>query len=34
MNTLKRVGTWAFLISSTLLLAACRANLGNFFDLY
>jgi hypothetical protein len=30
----KRIGTWALLTATTLLMTACRANLGNFFDLY
>lgn len=34
MKHLKAIQTWTFLATATLLLSACRANLGNLFDLY
>jgi hypothetical protein len=34
MKKFRHIATWAFLIGNALLLTACRANLGNFFDLY
>lgn len=34
MKTLKKVWPALLIALSTLSLSACRANLGNFFDLY
>ncbi len=34
MQKLKRVWPVLFLAITSLSLSACRANLGNFFDLY
>ncbi len=34
MQTLKKIWPALFIALTTLSLSACRANLGNFFDLY
>jgi hypothetical protein len=34
MQTVKRALSWMSILAMAAMMTACRANLGNFFDLY